>query len=91
MKTTDLRPVAWHELREGLEGHRLDVYNALAVRASTCGELAARIGWPVTSVRPRITELRQMGLVDATGVRRDHQHEFAVVRRHVESHQMDLF
>lgn len=91
MRTTDLRPTAWHELREGLEGHRLDVYNALAARASTCSELAARIGWPVTSVRPRITELRQMGLVDTTGARRDHQHEFAVVRRATEATQLDLF
>lgn len=89
--TVDLRPVAWHELSEGLEGHRLDVYNALATRSATCSELAARIGWPVTSVRPRITELRKMGLVDVTGERRDHQHEFAVVRRSFDERQLDLF
>jgi predicted transcriptional regulator len=87
--TIDLRPVAWHELREGLEGHRLDVFNALALRPATCSELAERMGWPVTSVRPRVTELRKMGLVDATGARRESQHEFEVVRR--EPRQLDLF
>lgn len=89
MRRTDLRPAAWHELREGLEGNRADVYRALAVGPATSSEVAARLGWPIISVRPRLSELRTMGLIDVTGTRRDHQHEMAVVRH--EPTQLDLF
>ena len=36
----------------------------------TADEVAGRLGLPVLTVRPRCTELRQLGLVERTGERR---------------------
>lgn len=73
---TDLRPIYFHEARERLIGNRLAVYIELARGACTGSELAARMGWPVTSVRPRLTELRGISACVETGVRRNGEHEF---------------
>jgi hypothetical protein len=72
----DLRPVYFHEARERLVGNRLAVYVALAESPATGTELAARIGWPVTSVRPRLCELRELHAAATTGNRRNGEHEF---------------
>lgn len=73
----DLRPIYYHEARERLIGNRLAVYDALLTSGACTGtELAARMGWQVTSVRPRLCELRDMRFAETTGVRRDGEHEF---------------
>lgn len=78
---TDLRHAHFAEVAHKLEGNRLEVHQALlSVCQATGSELAARIGWPVTSVRPRICELREMGLVETTGDRRNGEHVMRVVR-----------
>jgi len=75
--TADLRPIYYHEARARLVGNRLAVYMALTEAGpSTPKELAARMGWDVTSVRPRITEMRQIHAVIETGIRRNSEHEF---------------
>ncbi len=73
----DLRHPHYAEVEPSLSGNRQLVYNALVlVGSSTPIELAARMGWDKTSVRPRISELRDMGLVVATGERRHGEHVF---------------
>lgn len=60
-----------------LTGAREDVYRALFRNGpSTCIELSSIMGWAVTSVRPRMTELRKMFHAVATGQRRNKEHEF---------------
>ena len=74
---TDLRPVYFNEARARLVGNRLAVYMALLdAGPSTPKELAARMGWDVTSVRPRLTEMRQIHAVNTTSIRRNGEHEF---------------
>ena len=72
----DLRPIYFHEARARLVGNRLHVYAALQQGPATPKELAARMGWDKTSVRPRLTELRGIRFAETTGVRRDGEHEF---------------
>lgn len=73
----DLRPVYYHENRDRLDGNRLVVYNALLHHGrATAREIAHSLNWDVTSVRPRLTELKKAGLVDTTGGRRNGEHEF---------------
>lgn len=96
----DLRPIYFHEARERLVGNRLAVYDALMRGPCTGTELAARMGWPVTSIRPRLCELRELRWVETTGVRRGGEHEFraldaaevaAIIRAENESAVVDHF
>ena len=74
----DLRPVYYHECSERLVSNRLAVYDEiLSAGPSTGSELSSIMGWPVTSVRPRITELRESYWVFETGIRRNGEHEFS--------------
>lgn len=73
----DLRPIYYHEAKDRLIGNRLNVYDALRNYGPPTGtELAKCMGWQVTSVRPRLCELREMRFAETTGVRRDGEHEF---------------
>ena len=54
----------------GAELLRFRVFQALKAGPSTADECACRIGESVLSVRPRMTELKAMGKVIDTGVRR---------------------
>lgn len=73
----DLRAVGFAEVRDRLTGNCLKVHAALSLRGpSTCSELAAAMGWPVTSVRPRVTQLVDLFHAQPTGIRRNHEHEF---------------
>lgn len=73
----DLRSIGFAEVRDRLTGNRLKVYNALVAHGpSTACEIAQRIGWDKTSVRPRLTELVDIFHAKATGLRRNHEHEF---------------
>lgn len=40
------------------------------LRAATCDEIAYELEWPVTSVRPRCTELQKLGHIRDSGTRR---------------------
>ncbi len=74
---TDLRPIYFAEARERLIGNRLAVYTALLeIGPATGTVLSEYMGWPVTSVRPRLTELRGISACVETGVRRNGEHEF---------------
>jgi len=73
----DLRPIYYHEARERLIGNRLAVYRALCdIGPATGTVLSEYMKWPVTSVRPRLCELREMRFAETTGTRRDSEHEF---------------
>lgn len=73
----DLRPIYYHEAKDRLIGNRLAVYDALLQLGPATGTvLSDFLGWPVTSVRPRITELRELRFVETTGKRIDGEHEF---------------
>ena len=75
--TTDLRLAHWQEIRDTLTGKRHQVYLALVTHGpATACELAARMGWDKTSVRPRLTELCSNYHATETGMRRNGQHEF---------------
>jgi hypothetical protein len=89
MSATDLRLPHYQEIRHTLIGKRLEVYRALAsAGASTPTELAGVMGWDKTSVRPRLTELVDMGRATTTGTRRDSQHVFFAI---TEQKQSQLF
>jgi DNA-binding MarR family transcriptional regulator len=53
--------------------------------ASTPTELAGVMGWDKTSVRPRLTELVDMGRATTTGTRRDSQHVFFAITEQKQS------
>jgi predicted transcriptional regulator len=64
MKPIDYRNETWEEIQGRLTGQRERVYRALLrVGPSTTEDLAAQIPMSILSVRPRITELYQIGLV----------------------------
>ncbi len=76
----DLRPDHYAEVLPKLAGNRLKVLEALqAYGPATAIEIAKTLWWDKTSVRPRLCELRDMGLVTATGERRNKEHVFMVV------------
>lgn len=73
----DLRAAHFFEVRERLIGNRLAVYSAMLENGPCTGtELAARMGWTVLSVRPRVSELEAAFHAIPTGRRRDGEHEF---------------
>lgn len=73
----DLRPIYYSEARSRLIGNRLAVYDQLYNHGPcTAKELASSMQWEVTSVRPRLTELREIHHVAETGDRRNGEHVF---------------
>lgn len=60
------------------EALRKRVYDALMFHM-TPKECAASLDIDINSVRPRITELKQRGMVKETGERRDRQHVYKSV------------
>lgn len=77
MKTTitgqEIKRQNWQELREQLQGQRLTVWQGLALaklhngRPITTRELATRLHLDVLAVRPRVTELVQLGFARCVG------------------------
>ena len=55
---------------EDAETLRADVLATLRQRALTADEIASHLGRSILSVRPRVSELRKMGKIRATGQRR---------------------
>jgi predicted transcriptional regulator len=65
VKPIDFRNATWEQVQEQVIGLRLSVYNALAIAGPcTTRELARRSGIDLLTVRPRVTELYQLGLVE---------------------------
>lgn len=64
MRSIDYRNATWQSLQAELVGRRLAVYAELArLGPCTTRELAARSGMDILTVRPRVTELLQLGYV----------------------------
>jgi predicted transcriptional regulator len=66
---SQIRDTNFHRLRGSLDFRRAAVLDAIthAVEPRTTRQLAARMGRDVLSIRPRVTELVQVGLVVCTG------------------------
>lgn len=63
MNPSDIRDALWTELQSKVAGDRSAVYHALQrFGPCTTRQLAEAMGWDVLSVRPRVTELSQLGL-----------------------------
>ena len=68
MNPTDIRAMNWNELSGKLEGLRHRVYLAMqATGPATTADIAARSGLSVLTVRPRVTELVQLGFAQCFG------------------------
>jgi len=65
MKPVDYRNETWSQVRDRVSDLRAAVYNHLATWGPcTTRELAEKCGIDLLTVRPRMTELYQLGLVD---------------------------
>lgn len=68
MKPTDIRNMAWRDILARVEGERARVYWALSNNGPCTTEvLAMKMEISVLSVRPRVTELCQLGLAELAG------------------------
>lgn len=78
--TTDLRSVHWREIKDHINTMRRRVHDKLGIlREATAKEIAEYMATDKTSVRPRLTELVQLGLAAETGARRNSEHVFRYV------------
>lgn len=65
MKPIDYSTATFANIKERLQGVRADVMSALIAHGPcTTRQLAQRAGMDILTVRPRITELIELGLVD---------------------------
>lgn len=70
MKPVDFRDETFERLRSGMEGARRAVYHAWVVHGpGTTRECAGRCGIDLLTLRPRTTELVEIGLVRCVGGR----------------------
>lgn len=68
MKTTDPRDMTWEEIQGSLESLRERVWNwLLAHGPATTSAAAHGTNISILTVRPRITELAQIGLAEVVG------------------------
>lgn len=82
MKTTitgqEIKRQNWQEIKDTLIGPRLSVWRGLSLgylqyrRAITTRECAQLIGMDILTVRPRVTELVQLGFARCAG-KQDHE------------------
>lgn len=64
MQPIDYRNTTWEEIAARLDRNRDAVYRALQAHGpATTRALAVAMGWDVLNVRPRVTELFQLGFV----------------------------
>lgn len=73
MTALDYRNLTWRALQDKVTGNRLVVLDALREHGPcTTRDLSAAMQWDILNVRPRVTELFQLGFVelceDAAGV-----------------------
>ena len=65
MKPIDYRNETWEQVRERVDSMRQAVYRAFELHgACTTRELAQKSGIDLLTLRPRVTELTQLGLVE---------------------------
>jgi len=68
----EIKRLNWSEIRARVTGPRMSVHATLLGmgRSATTREVAEALRWSVLTVRPRVTELIQLGYVECVG-RRD--------------------
>lgn len=65
MNPAEIRDLNWQQLRERLEGMRAAVFDALQLFGPcTTRQLAAKMEVDLLSVRPRVTELVELGFAE---------------------------
>ena len=63
---------AWYSIQDKLGRAQKQVLDVLKIRmTATNNEIAESLGWSISSVTPRICELRKIGLVEDAGKRND--------------------
>jgi len=63
-----IRDANWQEIRDRLDGQRMTIYNELSrVGRATTREIADSLQLDVLTVRPRVTELVQLGFARCVG------------------------
>jgi hypothetical protein len=68
MIPTDIRKLTWDEIREHLAGPRQMIWEWLVVRGpATTSVIAEGTGINLLTVRPRVTELVQLGFAECIG------------------------
>lgn len=68
MNPADIRDMNWQQIQDALTGVRQSVYNALtSLGPCTTLSLAQRSGISPFTVRPRVTELCELGLAACVG------------------------
>jgi DNA-binding MarR family transcriptional regulator len=87
---TDTEVEAYEKTMGTVERLRLDVLMALMGGSGTGSEIAERSGIDVLNVRPRLTELTQMGQAYDTGIRRKNERSnnervIAITQRGIET------
>ena len=82
MKPVDYRNETWEQIEGRVSGMRARVYDAWwRYGPCTTRELADRAGLDILEVRPRTTELVQLGLVDLAGEERGTEGRYRAMRR----------
>lgn len=80
MKPTDYRNATWADIESGLSGRRAQVYFELSrIGPCTTAELAACSELSILTVRPRVTELCQMGLARLANDKKGHEGTYEAV------------
>lgn len=94
MKPIDYRNATWQDIRDRVDKNRREVWQSLLSRGpSTTRELAGHMRWDILNVRPRITELHQLGFVvlqeiDGKVQRREHEGVYVALN---EAQAMSLY
>jgi predicted ArsR family transcriptional regulator len=71
MNASDIRDMTFDEIRRNLDGPRERVWEWLHVRGpATTSAIAESLGMGLLTVRPRVTELVQMGFAECVGRQR---------------------
>lgn len=69
MKPIDYRNATWEEVSAHIASHRASVYNAMIKAGpATTRHLAAAMRWDILNVRPRVTELVQLGFAECVEI-----------------------
>lgn len=79
MKSTEPRDMTWNEIRESLSGTRERVWDWLLARGpATTSDIAEGLKMNLLTVRPRVSELVQLGFAECVG-RSGHEGIYQVV------------
>lgn len=64
---------AAESVKGGSAAARAEIFKIIARSPATADEVAAAIGWTILYVRPRIAEMRALGLIVPSGARRPNE------------------